>query len=121
MNQKEAYDAGRSAGYDAAIYQDPADSLATAAYEGVYIGAPDQGDLLEAIEYLAFDGEQNARQYAEFSYLAGDINSSGDRAEGLWEKYDEGVSVGITKGARQLIKDLGPDGVAEILAAGPAP
>jgi hypothetical protein len=121
MNQKEAYDAGRNAGYNAAIYQDPAESLETAAMEGTYLGTPDKDDLLGAIEYLAFDGEQNARQYAEFSYVAGDINNSGDRAEGLWEKYDEGVSVGITKGARQLIKDLGRDEMEELLADAPAP
>jgi hypothetical protein len=106
MNQKEAYDRGRSNGYSAATYLD-ADAIRWASDELDY-GDPEfleEPELEEVAGYAAHLGEGNARDYAGFSYFAMEINRSGDRAEGLWEKYDKGVAVGIDKGVREWMKE----------------
>ena len=46
---------------------------------------------------MAFESEDNSRQFSPFEFFAHDVNDSGDRPDGLWEAYDEGVTAGIKK------------------------
>jgi hypothetical protein len=104
MNQQDAYDQGKANGYSSASYLDD-DAIRLTSDEMGY-GDPDfldKPELEEVAESAAWEGEQNARQYAGFSYFAMEINQSGDRAEGLWEKYEEGVGVGIRKGVAEFL------------------
>ncbi len=105
MNQQEAYDHGKANGYAAASYLD-ADAIGWASDELGY-GDPDALDkqeFEEVAQSAAYEGELNARSYSPFEFFAHDINMSGNRAEGLWEKYAEGVTVGINKGVKELLK-----------------
>lgn len=54
----------------------------------------------DTLESEAFEAEQNARQFTPFEFFAKEVNDCGDRAEGIWESYDEGVA----KGIRNFIK-----------------
>ena len=105
MNQQEAYDHGKANGYEAALshsvdsVEDSADELFGLPYEAL-----EQEDYEEALYHAAYAGEQNARSYSPFEFFAHDINMSGNRAEGLWEKYEDGVRVGINEGVKELLK-----------------
>jgi hypothetical protein len=48
------------------------------------------------------ESEENDRQFSPFEFLAHDINSHEEfRAEGLWEAFDRGISVGFNKAWRR--------------------
>jgi hypothetical protein len=113
MNQQEAYDHGKANGYTAASYLD--DEEVKDAVENLYDAdfisehGLDKGDLATnrmarmAHIWAAWDNEENARQYSPFEVFAHEINMSGNRAEGLWEKYEDGVRVGINQGVREYL------------------
>ncbi len=46
----------------------------------------------------AYASESNARDFSPFEFFAHEINESGDRSDGLWAAYDEGVGIGIKRG-----------------------
>jgi len=60
-------------------------------------GALEKNPSYDEDEYRehAFDCEDLDRQMSPFEFLAHDINETGDRAEGLWEAFDEGIAKGI--------------------------
>ena len=60
----------------------------------------------DCLTQAAFESEQNARQFSPFEFFAHDVNETGDRAEGLWESYDEGVGIGIRKGLQKRLEQL---------------
>ena len=105
MNQKEAYEQGKANGYQAATFavdsvEDSADELFGLPYEAL-----EQEDYEEALYHAAYGNEQHARQYSGFAGFAAEINNGPEsRFEGLWEKYDEGVTVGINKGVKEWLK-----------------
>lgn len=74
LNAKEAYDAGRDEGYNAAVY-----------------GEFEPGATRDDMASEAFEIESNARQYA--GHPTYEIES-----DAAWEAYDRGVGVGIKKG-----------------------
>lgn len=102
MNQKEAREHGRDAGLAAAKYTEasPEDKREAGC------DCADGQECHECLTRAAFESESNARQYSPWEFLAHDINSSGDRSEGLWEAYDKGVEVGIRKGVRERLRLL---------------
>ena len=108
MNQREAYERGKENGYAAAEYLD--DEQIKDAVENLYQAdfisehGLDKEDLAFAASIAAWENEKNARSYSPFEFFAHEINMSGNRAEGLWEKYEEGVTVGINKGVREYLK-----------------
>lgn len=57
----------------------------------------------DCLTSAAFESEQNARSYSPFEFFAHDINETGDRAEDLWEAYEEGVAVGIKSGLKERL------------------
>jgi hypothetical protein len=106
MNQKEAYEQGKANGYSAASYLD-AEAIQIAS-EDLDYGDPDfldKEELEEVAESAAWEGEQSARQYSGFAGFAAEINNGPEsRFEGLWDKYEEGVIVGVKKGVREWLK-----------------
>lgn len=48
--------------------------------------------------------EENARQFSPFEFFSKEIWSSGDRADGLWDAYDEGISAGAQVYAKRVLK-----------------
>ena len=107
MNQKEAYEQGKANGYQAASYLD--DEAITDASDEMNYGDPDvldKDELEEVAQAAAYAGEQNAREYSGFAGFAAEINNGPEsRFEGLWEKYEEGVSVGIRAGVKEWLED----------------
>lgn len=55
------------------------------------------------LSVAAAEAEQNARQYA--GHVGFEFNREGERAEGLWDAYDEGVARGIDTEGRKRIKE----------------
>ena len=111
MDQKEAYAIGRDAGYQAATYMDWTEEIPFVLSTEQGIEDPsqaDKGELQEAAEFAAWDVEQNARQYSSFQHVAYEFNNAEPewRMEGLWDKYDEGVGVGIRKGVRKILPEI---------------
>jgi hypothetical protein len=60
----------------------------------------------ECLGHAAFDSEQNARQFSPFEFFANDINETGDRAESIWQAYDEGVALGIRRAMTRMLREL---------------
>lgn len=60
-----------------------------------------EGVTAEALTEEAFEGEMNGRDFSPFEFLAHDINETGDRAEGIWDAYDDGVAIGIKRFIRE--------------------
>lgn len=58
---------------------------------------------VDCLWQAAFEAEANARQYSPFEFFAQACNESGDRAEGLWEAYDEGVAIGIRQASKRRL------------------
>lgn len=87
MNKMDARAEGFERGYCAAIY-------GTGGYK-------DEDEFFQ----MAYDSEDNARQMSPFEFLAHDINSTGDRAEGLWDAYEKGVNDGIDKAWKAITKE----------------
>lgn len=84
MNQKEAYAHGYDRGIEAATYCEVAEG--------------------EDFESAAFDSEMNSRDFSPFEFFAHDVNETGDRSEGCWEAYDNGVAAGIRAAIRKARK-----------------
>ncbi len=103
MNQKEAYDLGKRLGYEAGVYMD-LEQVLDSAHE-VALPPYTKDDIQETFEYLASDNEGNARQYSPWEHYASEMNAAGDRTEGLWEKYEEGVEVGIRQAAQNFMEE----------------
>ena len=103
MNQKEAYSKGRDNGYDAVLpYYGPSELPHTPS-------AANKADWkMDEVREEAWESEQGARQYAEFSYFASEMNRERPewRMEALWDKYEEGVGVGIRRGLRERGYDV---------------
>ena len=102
MNQREAKDYGIDQGYNAAIYTEVRE------YDKHGAGCecdPNNDDKVceECLSLAAFESEQNARQYSPFEIFASEINELGDRSEGLWNVYEEGVEIGIKRGIKERL------------------
>ena len=82
MNQREAYDHGVDRGYEAGTDGEFTDEMLSD---------------VDAFQDEAFEIENHSRCFSPFEFFANDINDCGDRADGLWEAYDNGVGVGIRK------------------------
>ena len=106
MNQREAYDHGKADGYAAASYLDDDDQGLTPeaiVEEAESWGYSDPDDLdKQEFEEVARSAAYEVYQSRRYR-LYMDLPTSGNRAEGLWEKYDEGVTVGINKGVREYL------------------
>ena len=106
MNQQDAKDYGIQQGLAAIRYCEVSD-------EDIQEAGCDHEDnetvCDDCLTSAAYDSEMNARQYSPFEFFAHDINETGDRAEGLWSAYDEGVGVGIKRGLEQRREQLNAD------------
>ena len=60
----------------------------------------------DCLTNAAYESEMNARQFSPFEFFANDINETGDRADGLWSAYDEGVGIGIRRGLKSRLEQL---------------
>ena len=94
MTQKEAYDLGRRLGFEAAYWTTVEEAAAD-----LYQDDTTRATLRDRMEEIAWERENNARDFSPWEHYAADINRSEPewRVEGLWEKYEEGVGVGIRK------------------------
>jgi hypothetical protein len=104
MNQKQAFQLGKHAGYNAAIYAEVTDSDREDA-GCICIEAEDITDQVECEECImsaAYECEQNARQHSPFEFTAHEINT-GRNPEGQWSAYDSGVEAGIKAGIKKRL------------------
>ncbi len=104
MNQKQAFQLGKRAGYNAAIYAEVDDSDREDA-GCICIEAEDptdQAECEECISSAAYESEQNAREYSPFESTAHEINT-GRNPEGQWNAYDEGIEAGIKAGIKKRL------------------
>lgn len=98
MNQKEAKELGRDRGYNCASWVDIPDigtvvkPFELSGFSGTVETADDQR---ECFECMAYDSEEHGRCYTPFEFIAAKFNDAGDRSEGLWEAFDEGITLGI--------------------------
>jgi hypothetical protein len=83
MNQKECYTQGYETGYDIAEDNAGDYNLLDEAERELFVSA-----MLEHESDVY-------RQYSPFESFARDINACGDRAEELWDAYEDGVYKGI--------------------------
>ena len=90
MNKTDAYNYGLDRGIEVALQCE--------------LEAPEVGTMhsdISSVESVAdkrnacLESELHSRQYSPFEFFASDVNECGDRAEGLWDSYDEGVVKGI--------------------------
>lgn len=98
MNQRQSFQLGKRAGYNAAIYAEVSDSdrhHACCDCEG-------KQECEECIMSAAYECEQNARQYSPFEFTAHEINT-GRNPEGQWDAYDSGVEAGIKAGIKKRL------------------
>jgi len=99
VNQRQARDEGAKNGYAAGRYAEVSDhdrKEADCECEGTAV-------CKDCLTTAAYQAEENARQFTPFEFTAKAINDSGDRAEGLWAAYDDGVRSGIAKGVRETL------------------
>ena len=90
-----AYEYGVDRGFAAAENQDEADVVAEFERQNGY--PPETAeDMQDAWRDAAHEAEQHGRSYTPFEHYAHDMNSSPD-SEYLWERFEEGVSDGITE------------------------
>lgn len=63
---------------------------------GQGIGTFLETDIKDEEEFIqeVLQTEENARCMSPFEFFAHEVNEAGDRAEGLWEAYDDGVRRG---------------------------
>lgn len=98
MNQKQAFQLGKRAGCNAAIYTEVADSDRNHAC----CDCEDEQECAECISSAAYECEQNARDFTPFEFTAHEINT-GRNPEGQWEAYDNGVEAGIKAGIKKRL------------------
>jgi hypothetical protein len=80
MNKREARRLGIDRGYNIGMYCEERDYDAFLAACG--------------------EAEENDRQFSPFEFTAYAINAAGDRADGLWEAFDEGIFLGFERAWR---------------------
>lgn len=104
MNQREAREYGIEQGSAAIRYCEVSDIDQREA--NCECGETSKAACEDCLASAAYESEQNARQYSPFEFFANDINESGDRADGLWEAYNKGVSIGIRRGLKARLEQL---------------
>ena len=79
--------------------------------------AEDAEEWREEVRDLAFEAEQNSRQFSPFEFFAKDLNDRED-ADEAWDSYDEGIAKGVQDSvdgmrpwisepyARERVKDM---------------
>lgn len=98
MNQKQVFQLGKRAGYNAAIYTEVADSDRAEAC----CDCEGEQECEECISSAAYESEQSARDYSPFEFTAHEINT-GRNPEGQWDAYDSGVEAGIKAGIKKRL------------------
>jgi hypothetical protein len=83
MNKKECYNQGFQTGYDIAREN-------RAEYD-----LSDENGRDNFVSEMSEHESDVYRQYTPFEFFAKEINDTGDRADGLWAAYDDGVYKGI--------------------------
>ena len=91
MNKKDCYNQGYNTGHD----------IAKSNIHDYDLSSEEGHDKF--ISEMCEHESDVYRQYSPFEFFAHDINSYGERSEGLWESYDNGVYNGILA----AIKDKG--------------
>ncbi len=105
MNQKQAFQLGKRAGYDAAIYTEVDDFDRKEARCGGDCDCMPDEECAECISQAAWLSEQNAREYSPFEFTAHEINA-GRNPEGQWEAYNQGVEAGIKLGIKKRLSKV---------------
>ena len=100
MNKREAKALGREAGEAAAMYCEVGDEDRKQA--GCACDAP--AVCLDCLTAAAYSAEENGRQFSPFEFTAHDLNEDEDRADGLWEAFDAGISAGVEAEARRRVR-----------------
>ena len=106
MNQREARAEGRRNGYSIA----EANAQET---QSVWDETPEDerehDSLFDAIVAVALEAEsEHFRQFSPFEHFAKELNDCGDRSDGLWEAYEDGVHKGANQFAREYTRKREP-------------
>ena len=83
MNQKEAYQKGKDIGT----------SIANASFDDTNWLMSQEDDFTSDI----YDRKDNYQSYSPWEFFAKEVNDSGDRAENLWDQYENGFAMGAKK------------------------
>lgn len=97
MNKKDAYSAGRDAGWSVASWQDMPAIGETLSRDVDWQGIGEIAtvtDQLDAWEILCRVGEEHGRQFSPFEVTASAINAR-PNSEAIWAAYDDGIEAGI--------------------------
>lgn len=75
-------------------------------YQDPDLEMPDSfSELGEKIAELAWQANDNYRQYSPFEFFAHELNEAEDSEE-LWEAYDEGIYQGIEARINEIISNF---------------
>lgn len=101
MNKREAKALGRERGFNAASWVDLPEigkRYWTESDGWTEIESDDQA--WDLVARIASDIEWNDRQFSPFKFIPSEINGAEDRADGLWEAFEEGITAGIARNVR---------------------
>ena len=99
MNQKQAFQLGKRAGYNAAIYTEVSEGNKR---DATNCHCDDWECCADCLSVAAYESEQNARDFSPFEFTAHEINT-GRNPEGQWDAYDNGVEAGIKAGIKKRL------------------
>ena len=88
MNQKEAYAYGKQIG----------SQIAKASFDDT-LWTPEQEDDFSCDVYQRKD---NYQSFSPWEFFAKDVNDTGERAEGIWDQYENGFAMGAKKVFRKM-------------------
>jgi len=88
VNKTDAYNHGLDRGIEVALHCEEEEETEEEEVEWCALSVADKRNA-------CLESELHSRQYSPFEFFASDVNECGDRAEGLWDSYDEGVVKGI--------------------------
>lgn len=98
MNKREAYKLGHQRGWNIASWQDMPEIGETLPRHIDWVGVgtiETVEDQIEAFEMICSEAESNDRCYTPFEFTAKEINDHGERADELWEQFDNGIWNGV--------------------------
>lgn len=91
MNQREAMEYGRKVGFDIGE---------TNISEKNYLQIEHMDPFDEYVQDCA-DSHENYKQFSPWEFFAHEVNETGDRAEGIWDMYENAFYMGVRKAWRE--------------------
>ena len=103
MNKRQAYNNGRTHGYNVASWNDLPELGSKIDKRLDWVGLGETVTLENVAEYFSMichEAEDNSRQYSPFEFTASEINDC-PNADSLWDEFDRGIEAGILENWKQ--------------------